>query len=88
MKRNTRKAPKRQPLNTMKSQIWRQVSLTIEKGICAHPFYNCCLVLYEYTNKEYDIVKSAFRPSNYHSLRDLPNDMAPFSVSQSIKERL
>ena len=45
-------------------------------------------MLYEYTNKEYDIVKSAFRPSNYHSLRELPNDMAPFSVSQSIKERL
>ena len=38
------------------------------------------IVLYEYTNKEYDIVKSAFRPSNYHSLRDLPDNLAPFSV--------
>lgn len=45
-------------------------------------------MLYQYTNKEHDIVKNAFRPSNYHSLRELPNDLAPFSVGQSIKERL
>ena len=45
-------------------------------------------MLYEYTNKEKDIVQCAFRPSNYHSLRELPNDLQPFSVSQSVKERL
>ena len=45
-------------------------------------------MLYEYTNKERDIVQCAFRPSNYHSLRELPNDLQPFSVSQSVKERL
>mmetsp|Transcript_15452 Transcript_15452/g.20911 ORF Transcript_15452/g.20911 Transcript_15452/m.20911 type:complete len:96 (+) Transcript_15452:276-563(+) len=45
-------------------------------------------MLYEYTNKEHDIVAQAFRPSNYHSLRDLPNDMAPYSVGQSIRERI
>ena len=34
------------------------------------------------------MVQSAFRPANYHSLRDLPNDLGPFSVGQSIKERM
>jgi len=39
---------------------------------------NMSSVLYEYTNKEYDVVKSAFRVGNHHSLRDLPNEIAPF----------
>ena len=46
------------------------------------------LVLYEYTNREFDIVKNAFRTGNYHSIRDLPNDLTSASVSQSVKERV
>ena len=55
---------------------------------CSRRFFLRRSVLYEYTNKEHDLVKNAFRPSNYHSLRELPNDLAPFSVGQSIRERL
>ena len=35
-------------------------------------------MLYEYTNKEYDVVKNAFRIGNYNSIRELPNDLGPF----------
>lgn len=45
-------------------------------------------MLYEYTNKEHDLVRQAFRTGNYHSLRDLPCDLAPYSVSQSVKDRI
>lgn len=45
-------------------------------------------VLYEYTNKEYDLVKNAFRTGNWDSLRDLPNELKPFAVQQHISQRL
>jgi hypothetical protein len=45
-------------------------------------------VLYEYTNKELDIIKNAFRTGNYDSIRDLPNDLKPFTVQQQITKRL
>lgn len=46
------------------------------------------IVLYEYTNKENDIVRNAFRTGNWDSLRDLPNDLKPFNVQQQISRRL
>jgi hypothetical protein len=45
-------------------------------------------VLYEYTNKEFDMVRNAFRTGNWDSLRDLPNDLKPFHVQQQISRRL
>jgi len=45
-------------------------------------------VLYEYTNKEQEIVASCFRGGNYHHLRDLPNDLAPNSVLLAMKDRM
>ena len=47
-----------------------------------------CLVLYEYTNREFDIVKNAFRSGNYQSIRDLPNELNATTISQSVKERV
>ena len=47
-----------------------------------------CVVLYEYTNREFDVVKNAFRSGNYQSIRDLPNQLNSESVSQSVKERV
>ncbi len=46
------------------------------------------LVLYEYTNKEQQIVQSCFRIGNYFSLRDLPDDFSANNVNQSMRERL
>ena len=37
-------------------------------------------MLYEYTNKEQDTVINAFRSSNFISLRDLPENIAPNNV--------
>ena len=46
------------------------------------------IVLYDYTNKEYDIIKNAFRIGNWDSIRDLPYDLKPYSVQQHIARRL
>ena len=56
-------------------------SINKEKTPAHYEVPNLASMLYDYTNKEHDIVKQAFRPTNFHSLRDLPNDLAPFSVS-------
>jgi hypothetical protein len=45
-------------------------------------------VLYDYTNKENDIVRNAFRTGNWDSIRNLPNDLRPFAVQQNIGKRL
>lgn len=45
-------------------------------------------MLYEYTNKELDIIKNAFRTGNYDSIRGLPNDLKPFSVQAQVSKRL
>lgn len=37
-------------------------------------------MLYEYTNKEKDIIEQAFRVGNYQSLRDLPDFIKPSEV--------
>jgi len=58
------------------------------KDIKHYEVPNLASMLYEYTNREHDFVMQAFRPTNYHSLRALPNDLAPFSVGQSVKERI
>lgn len=42
-------------------------------------------MLYEYTNKEQDHVKNAFRVGNFTSLRDLPDEIAPFAVTHNMK---
>jgi len=47
-----------------------------------------CVVLYDYTNKEYDIIKNAFRIGNWDSIRSLPNDLKPYAVQQYIAQRL
>lgn len=46
-----------------------------------------CVVLYEFTNKEADLVQACFRTGNYVSLRDMPDDMVPNNVLQAMRER-
>ena len=45
-------------------------------------------MLYEYTNKEKDIVERAFRGGNYQSLRSLPDDIRPYNVGQALKQKI
>ena len=49
---------------------------------------NLSSMLYEYTNKETDIVQSAFRRGNYQSIRGLPDEIRPYSVGQAVKEKI
>lgn len=45
-------------------------------------------MLYEYTNKETEVVAACFRVGNYFTLRDLPDDIAPNNVIQALKEKM
>ena len=45
-------------------------------------------MLYEYTNKEQELVAACFRAGNYFNLRDLPDDLGPNNVMQALKEKL
>lgn len=37
---------------------------------------NLTQLLYDFTNKEHDMIMSCFRTGNYASLRDLPNELS------------
>jgi len=49
---------------------------------------NLAACLYDYTNKEQDAVLRCFRSGNYDSIRDLPNDIAPQHLIESIKQKI
>ena len=49
---------------------------------------NLAACLYDYTNKEQDMVYRCFRTGNYDSLRDLPNELAPQQVIEKLKEKI
>ena len=64
----------------MKFQIWPRVRYK--------PTFWLLLVLYEYTNKEQDLIKNAFRIGTFNSIRDLPNEITPFSVTHNLKVKV
>jgi hypothetical protein len=45
------------------------------------------LVLYDYTNREQDLVQACFRVGNFVSLRDMPEEFRPNNVIQAMRER-
>lgn len=48
---------------------------------------NLSSMLYDYTNKEKDLIQKCWRVGNYHSLRDLPTNIAPSNVLKSYQEK-
>jgi len=44
-------------------------------------------VLYEYTNREQDLVQACFRIGNFVSIRDMPEEFGPNNVLQAMRER-
>lgn len=48
---------------------------------------NLSSMLYDYTNKEKDLIEKCWRVGNYHSLRDLPSHLAPSNVLKSYQEK-
>lgn len=44
-------------------------------------------MLYEYTNREQDLVQACFRIGNFISLRDMPEEFGPNNVMQAMRER-
>jgi hypothetical protein len=53
-----------------------------------HGYVLIFLVLYEYTNKEQDLIKNAFRIGTFNSIRDLPNEITPFAVTHNLKVKV
>lgn len=44
-------------------------------------------VLYDYTNKERDLIQRCFRTGNYNALRELPNHIAPNQVLRYARDK-
>jgi len=44
-------------------------------------------VLYDYTNKERDLIQRCFRTGNHNALRELPNTLAPNQVLKYQREK-
>ena len=44
-------------------------------------------MLYEYTNKERDLIQRCFRTGNYNALRELPNRLAPNEILKYAREK-
>ena len=55
--------------------------------IVYHLFLFMNLVLYDYTNKERDLIQRCFRAGNYNALRELPNHLAPNQVLKYQREK-
>ena len=45
------------------------------------------LVLYDYTNKERDLIQRCFRAGNFNALRELPNSLAPNQILKYAREK-
>ena len=48
---------------------------------------NLTQLLYEYTNKERDLIQRCFRTGNYNALRELPNQLAPNQILKYAREK-
>lgn len=44
-------------------------------------------MLYDFTNKEQDLVMRCFRVGNYTSLRDLPHNLLPNAILKQMNEK-
>jgi hypothetical protein len=58
-----------------------------ESGANHFEIPNLSSMLYEFTNKEKDLVERCWRIGNYNSLRDLPTNIAPSNVLKSYQEK-
>ena len=48
---------------------------------------NLTQLLYDFTNKEQDIIMRCFRVGNYTSLRDLPANLLPNAVTKMMNDK-
>lgn len=44
-------------------------------------------MLYDYTNKERDLIQRCFRTGNYNALRELPNHLGPNQLLKYTREK-
>ena len=44
-------------------------------------------MLYDYTNKEKDLIQRCFRTGNHNALRELPNHLAPNQILKYMREK-
>ena len=45
-------------------------------------------MLYEFTNREKEVVQACFRVGNYHNLRDLPDELGPNQITQALRDKI
>ena len=64
-----------------------QDSIPIDNSIQHYELPNLTQLLYDYTNKERDLIQRCFRTGNYNALRELPNNLAPNQILKYLREK-
>ena len=64
-----------------------QETIPIDASINHYELPNLTQLLYDFTNKEQDLVMRCFRVGNYTSLRDLPANLMPNAVLKQMNEK-
>ena len=66
----------------MSGQIANQDTIPVDASMNHYELPNLTQLLYDFTNKEQDTIMRCFRVGNYTSLRDLPANLLPNTVTK------
>ena len=65
----------------------QSADIPIDASIRHYELPNLTQLLYDFTNKEQDVIQQCFRTGNYASLRDLPVQMMPNSIAKAMRDK-
>ena len=66
----------------MSGQVANQDTIPVDASMNHYELPNLTQLLYDFTNKEQDTIMRCFRVGNYTSLRDLPANLLPNTVTK------
>ena len=61
--------------------------IPVDSNINHYELPNLTQLLYDFTNKEQEIIAKCFRVGNYQSLRDLPNNILSGNLIKAMNEK-
>ena len=62
-------------------------AIPVDSNINHYELPNLTQLLYDFTNKEQEIIAKCFRVGNYQSLRDLPNSMGAGNLIKALNDK-
>ena len=71
----------------MSGQNANQENIPVDASMNHYELPNLTQLLYDFTNKEQDTIMRCFRVGNYTSLRDLPANLLPNTVTKQMNDK-